>query len=136
MSRLLWTYCNKCDKRIEVGDICYDVGEDTYCTEVMEKGERTMTCKDCIHFDVCDYHITELTPMTVAECQHFKSKADYVEVKRGEWIYHECVSSYDGAISGYSCSLCNAFVNEDLFESDEFHKDFCGHCGAKMDGKE
>jgi hypothetical protein len=95
-----------------------------------------MTCQDCIHFDVCDYPITELTHMTVAECQHFKNKADYVEVKHGEWIYHECVSSYDGAISGYSCSLCNAFVNEDLFESDEFYKGFCGRCGAKMDGKE
>ena len=59
---------------------------------------------------------------------------DAVEVVHGEWIYHECVSSHDGAISGYSCSKCNAFVNEDIFDMDEFHKDFCGHCGAKMDG--
>lgn len=63
------------------------------------------------------------------------STADVAEVKHGEWIYHECVSSYDGAISGYSCSVCSAFVNEEVFESDEFHKDFCGHCGAKMDGE-
>lgn len=55
-------------------------------------------------------------------------------MKHGEWIYHECVSSYDGAISGYSCSVCSAFTNGEVFESDEFHKDFCGHCGAKMDG--
>lgn len=33
MSKLLWTYCDKCGKRIEVGDTCYDVGEDTYCTD-------------------------------------------------------------------------------------------------------
>lgn len=59
--------------------------------------------------------------------------ADVVEVKHGEWIYHECVSSYDGAKSGYSCSECNAFVDEEIFELDEFHKEFCGNCGAKMD---
>ena len=61
--------------------------------------------------------------------------ADVVEVKHGEWIYHECVSSYDGAISGYSCSECCSFVDEEIFDSDVFHKDFCGHCGAKMDGE-
>lgn len=57
-------------------------------------------------------------------------------VKHGEWIYHECVSSYDGAKSGYSCSVCSAFVNDEVFESDGFHKDFCGHCGADMRGEE
>ena len=61
---------------------------------------------------------------------------DAVEVVHGRWIYHECVSSHDGAISGYSCSECNSFVNEEIFDMDEFHKDFCGHCGAKMDGDE
>ena len=58
------------------------------------------------------------------------------EVRHGEWIYHECVSSYDGAVSGYSCSECNIFVREEMFEQfEDFYKDFCGCCGAKMDGK-
>ena len=39
-----------------------------------------MTCKDCIHYDVCQYHIDEETDMTVAECGKFKNKADFVEV--------------------------------------------------------
>ena len=60
---------------------------------------------------------------------------DVVEVRHGEWIYHECVSSYDGCKSGYSCSVCNAFVDEQIFDTDEFHKVFCGNCGAKMDGE-
>ncbi len=60
--------------------------------------------------------------------------ADVVEVRHGEWVYHECVSSYDGAKSGYSCSECNAFVDEEIFDFEGIHKDFCGHCGAKMDG--
>lgn len=38
-------------------------------------------CKDCLHYEVCQYHITEETDMTVNECSHgFKNKADYVEV--------------------------------------------------------
>lgn len=41
-----------------------------------------MTCQDCIHFDVCGYHITELTPKTVNECNHFKPKSRFVEVVR------------------------------------------------------
>lgn len=61
--------------------------------------------------------------------------ADVVEVKHGEWVYHECVSSYDGCKSGYSCSVCSAFVDEEVFDTDEFHKAFCGNCGAKMDGE-
>ncbi|MBO5955749.1 MAG: hypothetical protein J6Q10_02995 [Clostridia bacterium] len=32
MSRLLWCYCDKCGNRIEVGDTCYDIGSDTYCS--------------------------------------------------------------------------------------------------------
>jgi hypothetical protein len=58
-----------------------------------------------------------------------------VEVRRGEWKYYECVSSYDGTISGYACSVCNAFVEDEDFEAEEFHKKFCGNCGAKMDGE-
>lgn len=60
--------------------------------------------------------------------------AGYRKQKEGEWIYHEWVSSYDGAISGYSCSECCILVNEEVFDSDEFHKSFCGNCGAKMEG--
>lgn len=61
--------------------------------------------------------------------------ADVVEVRHGEWKYHECVSSYDGCISGYACSVCGAFVEDEYFEAEEYHKKFCPNCGAKMDGE-
>jgi hypothetical protein len=61
-------------------------------------------------------------------------EAGYRKQSEGEWIYHECVSSYDGAKSGYSCSKCSAFVDEEVFDTDEFHKKHCGNCGAKMKG--
>lgn len=41
-----------------------------------------MTCKDCIHYEVCQYHITEETDMTIDECGKFKNKSDFVEVVR------------------------------------------------------
>ena len=59
---------------------------------------------------------------------------DAVPVVHGEWICHEMVSTFDGMMSGYSCSECCTFVSEEMFDSDEFPKDICGFCGAKMNG--
>ncbi len=58
--------------------------------------------------------------------------AGYRKQSEGEWIYHECVSSYDGAISGYSCSCCNAFIHEEVYEDTSFPNQYCPNCGAKM----
>ena len=55
-------------------------------------------------------------------------------VQNAEWIYYDCVSSYDGPVSGYACSVCNSFVEDDCFEAEDFHKKYCGNCGAKMKG--
>lgn len=55
-----------------------------------------MNCKDCVHCDVCEYHedlyieidITGEQEKTIYfsnvenECNHFKNKADFVEVVR------------------------------------------------------
>ena len=46
-----------------------------------------MTCKDCLSYDACQYHIDEETDMTVAECGHFKNKADFEEVVRCDDCY-------------------------------------------------
>lgn len=40
-----------------------------------------MKCFNCIHYDVCGYHIDEETNMTVNECSRgFKHKDQYVEL--------------------------------------------------------
>ncbi len=40
-------------------------------------------CKDCIHYGVCGYHITEETDMSVEECANgFEDKSDMVKVVR------------------------------------------------------
>ena len=83
-----------------------------------------------------DFHKSMADLTSLRELLEDTPAADVVEVRHGEWLYHECVSSYDGAISGYSCSHCGVFVDEEEFENDKFHKKFCGNCGAKMDGKD
>ena len=41
-----------------------------------------MTCKNCLHYEACNYQICEETDMTVAECTHFTA--------RSEWIHLPC----------------------------------------------
>lgn len=83
-----------------------------------------------------DFHKSMADLISLRELLEDTPVAYVAEVRHGEWLYHECVSSYDGAISGYSCSHCGVFVDEEEFENDKFHKKFCGNCGAKMDGKD
>ena len=89
------------------------------------------TCKDCLHYNVCHYHIDEETPFTVTECNDFKNKADFVEVKYGEWLpdYETFVDELERESepiqTGWVCSLCGR---------QEFNREPYCHCGAKMDG--
>lgn len=93
-------------------------------------------CKDCIHFDVCrDATIPNLEykgPVAdkSKECRHFKNKADFEEVKHGEWIDDiqkiTTVAGVDfNGIVGYKCSLCG--------RREGSKEPYC-NCGAKMDG--
>lgn len=36
IERALWCYCDECGKRIEVGDICFDMGIDTFCSDCVK----------------------------------------------------------------------------------------------------
>ena len=47
------------------------------------------SCKDCLHYEVCNYHICEETDMTVAECTHFTDRSEWVHLpcKVGDIIY-------------------------------------------------
>lgn len=83
------------------------------------------TCKDCVHYNVCGYHIDEETFMTTEECSHFKNRADFVELVKAEWLYN---TRY------YSCSVCGGKRFNLLLGTDA---EYCPYCGAKMklDGK-
>lgn len=90
--------------------------------------EREATCRDCFHYDVCDYHITEMTTMTINECPHkFVNKANVVEVvrckdcKNCEFIYpkKDIGKEAEGAF------WCH------LFEGSREPNGFCSH-GKRM----
>ena len=83
------------------------------------------TCKDCVHYNVCGYHIDEETFMTTEECSHFKNKADFVEVKHGKYIELD--------LGIYECSVCKNRICG--FEENIKKVNFCDNCGAKMDGE-
>ena len=76
-----------------------------------------MTCKDCIH-EQCyteDLDDTEI-------CNFFVDKNQYVEVRYGEWKFHE-----DG--SG-TCNRCGG-TQRNVWDYDSW-QNYCGRCGADM----
>lgn len=89
-----------------------------------------MTCKDCIHENVC----SNLYPQRLLPCKsdkypaekfclEFINKTNYAEVRHGYWIKAQC-SEKDGDAH---CSECNHFDWSDC--------DYCSKCGTRMDGE-
>ena len=94
------------------------------------------TCKDCVHYEACkdmydgysfDFDDCDYT-LDCIDMGIFKNKADFVEVKHGEWIdkptgaYHRMQSW---------CSACGKHSGIGGIESNR-HKPFCPNCGADM----
>ena len=79
-----------------------------------------MTCKDCIHYNVCvivEHRVDEDEDhLSEFGCEDFINKNDVVEVVHGEWT------------ELYRCSICGRY-------SLDCGRDYCSNCGAKMDGK-
>lgn len=48
-----------------------------------------MTCKNCLHYEACNYQICEETDMTVAECTHFTARSEWIHLpcKIGDNVY-------------------------------------------------
>lgn len=93
-----------------------------------------MTCRCCIHFDVCSkggktqYYGRVIACNDVEErCNLFKNKADVVEVRHGEWIPNQYFKGH------YYCSECTRHI-EERSGNPSINFPYC-HCGAKMDGK-
>lgn len=96
-----------------------------------------MTCKDCIHYDICatfNTNIPELYEGIERGCEGFQNKVDIQEVKRGKWIFKGVhVSGF-----AFKCSICGRYMfayEEQCKTAEDLIKNFpfC-HCGARMDG--
>lgn len=84
-------------------------------------------CKDCIHYTIC---IAKNPLVKIEYCYQFKNKADFVEVKHGEWI--PVTYTYFG-LKRYECSECK---NDEYWQKRyiEHKEKFCPNCGADMRG--
>ena len=81
------------------------------------------TCYECLHNEACsDIGEAGISHLKDGEekCDHFKNKADFEEVKHGEWKKRG---------NEKECSACKFIYYSN---NDEFN--FCPNCGAKMDG--
>ena len=96
-------------------------------------------CKDCIHEEICDMPIITDGRKNASNCNKFKNKADFVEVRHGEWedLYK---GKYDNPL--YTCSECYCRAlrtnEKDVLGHIKCRQElspYCPHCGAKMDGK-
>lgn len=86
-----------------------------------------MTCKDCIHHDLCfdngtlflNYAKGKVKENAEIYCpfKHFKNKADYEEVKHGRWK--------GAGLGDYECTACwEVYSGGNRFKR-------CPNCGAK-----
>lgn len=98
-----------------------------------------MKCEDCIHDGVClsqisyfmgcdEYTGEEVTDIE-KKCSDFKNKADYAEVKHGEWK-NPSIKRFEGRY--FVCSECDVMLP---IITELLTFDFCPRCGAKMDGR-
>ena len=94
-----------------------------------------MTCKDCIHNEVC--HMREICNNIEEQvkelgCMDFIARADVQEIKHGEWIKMDIIPDN----VDYYCSKCRNFIDIATGRETPTDRDFvyCPYCGAKMDG--
>lgn len=85
-------------------------------------------CNDCIHQYCCKYDRFFGVDDVENKCNYFKNKADFVEVRHGEWKVHQAFGCWH-----YDCPFCDdGYATK---EKDKTPPNYCGNCGAKMDGR-
>ena len=80
-----------------------------------------MNCKnDCLHYNVCNYHIDEETPFSVTECNNFKNKADFVEVVRCKKCKYGDVSTISNSKDGQEEIACYCTLKNRVTDLDSY----------------
>lgn len=76
-----------------------------------------MTCKDCVHYEVCEEYLIECAEHGEAErilnpCAKFKNKADFVEVETiKSWLYEMALNNVGCHIEGDFSNACEEIIS-------------------------
>ena len=83
--------------------------------------KETLSCSDCIHFDVC-YKIEHFGRdlEDTSPCEQFISK-DVEPVKHGHWVKEK-----PDVLIHWHCSVC-----KNCYYLEEPNANYCPNCGAK-----
>lgn len=91
-----------------------------------------MTCKNCLHFDVCyiveHYGADPHEEGAEHDCEQFKDRSRYVVREKGEWRNNK--DEYP------ECDKCGYMPQYDPMIDDIYYSDFCPNCGADMRRRE
>ena len=85
-----------------------------------------MTCKNCIHSDICN-NLRPIEYCMDKTCSHYIDKNNTTPVIHGRWLDTDTFDFH--CIHIYQCSSYHKEVADDYIS---YHK-YCLHCGAKMD---
>lgn len=88
-----------------------------------------MTCKDCLHYEVCQHHDAVVDfPVDDGVCRFFEDRTKWVEQKHGRCKW--CSGDYHTTLLA---TAVRHHSNGNM-EGYELSVNYCPNCGAKMDG--
>lgn len=104
-------------------DLAKKLFEEINSSEKFGVNLKKLLCKDCIHDGLCKFCYN------TSNCKHFKNKANFADVKYGEWIKPQFVAHrgfYE--VKEFKCSVCNK-----VYEVKQPCNlmNYCPYCGAK-----
>ena len=95
-----------------------------YLLVSLESGVSDMTCKDCVHFEMCQNKTFEEAKLSIkAEtvivtiknrivCKFFKNKEDFIEVETiKSWLYEMALNNVGCRIEGDFSNACEEIIS-------------------------
>ena len=78
-----------------------------------------MTCKDCVHYGICKDDCesgylfeSENGDFCDDDCEHFKNKADFVEVETLKaWLYEMAINNVGCVLDGDFSDACQEIIS-------------------------